>query len=333
MKITLAAAAVAAALSIGPARAQDTSPHRTRMVTVDGDIRLEVLDWGGAGRPVVVLAGSGNSAHVFDDFAPKLAGRCCHVYGITRRGYGASSQPASGYDEQRLADDILEVLDALRIDKPVLVGHSMAGGEMTILGAQHSDRLGGLVYLDALFDPGNYPASDPAYMALAKRQPAMRPPPPPPTPEESRSFAAYRARQLRVEGFAFPESEYRSVYETNPDGSKGRYKTPRRIFDAIGAGQKARDYSRIRVPVLSFNDTPNTPGDYGTYHPKDDEDRAAIDAFRAATLAFLERWKTNLRSAVPSARFVDLPGAGHYLFLTRENSVLEETRKFVEALQ
>ena len=36
-------------------------------------MQLEVLDWGGAGRPLVLLAGAGNTAHVFDEFAPRLA--------------------------------------------------------------------------------------------------------------------------------------------------------------------------------------------------------------------------------------------------------------------
>src|SRR5204863_5633682 len=88
---------------------------------------------------------SGTTAHVFDDFAPKLAA-FSHVYGITRRGYGDSSHPPSGYDDQRLADDVLRVLDSLKIDSPVLAGHSMAGGELTTLGNQHSNRLAGLVY-------------------------------------------------------------------------------------------------------------------------------------------------------------------------------------------
>ena len=143
----------------------DPSPHRTRFVAVDRDVRLEVLDWGGSGRAVVLLAGSGNTAHVFDEFALKVK-RFAHVYGITRRGYGSSSQPASGYDDQRLADDVLAVLKELRLRRPVLVGHSMAGGELTTLGNQHSEMLGGLVYLDALGDPRDWPGSDPAYRAI-----------------------------------------------------------------------------------------------------------------------------------------------------------------------
>src|ERR1700761_6218286 len=68
---------------------KDPSPHATRFIPVDEGVKLEVLDWGGSGRPLVLLAGGGNTAHVFDDFAPKLTDHY-HVYGITRRGFGAS---------------------------------------------------------------------------------------------------------------------------------------------------------------------------------------------------------------------------------------------------
>ena len=68
----------------------DTSSHKVQFVTVEKDVKLEVLDWGGNGRPLVFLAGSGLDAHEFDTFAPKFTG-AHHVYGISRRGYGASS--------------------------------------------------------------------------------------------------------------------------------------------------------------------------------------------------------------------------------------------------
>ena len=98
---------------------RDPSPHHSLSVPVDKNVRLEVLDWGGPGRPVILLAGLGNTAHVFDDFAPKLA-RSYHVYGITRRGYGASSCPDDGYTAERLAEDVLAVIDSLNLDRPVL---------------------------------------------------------------------------------------------------------------------------------------------------------------------------------------------------------------------
>ena len=105
------ATALAATLLCAQAQWRDPSPHRIQFVKVDDGVELEVLDWGGSGRALVLLAGSGHTAHIFDDFAVKLTS-LNHVYGITRRGYGASSHPQSGYGAQRLADDVLAVLDA-----------------------------------------------------------------------------------------------------------------------------------------------------------------------------------------------------------------------------
>src|SRR5215472_14488508 len=50
----------------------DSSPHSVQFVAVDDNVKLEVLDWGGSGRPLVLLAGLGNTAHIFDRFALKL---------------------------------------------------------------------------------------------------------------------------------------------------------------------------------------------------------------------------------------------------------------------
>ena len=65
---------------------------KAQFVEVGDGVKLEVLDWGGNGRPIILLAGSGNTAHIFEDFAPKLI-NLGHVYGITHRGYGMSSKP------------------------------------------------------------------------------------------------------------------------------------------------------------------------------------------------------------------------------------------------
>ena len=137
---------------------RDPAPHTDQFVTVDKDIRLEVLDWGGSGRPLVLLAGMGNTAHIFDRLAPKLIDRF-HVYGITRRGFGASSMPASGYSADRLADDVLKVIETLKLNRPVLAGHSVAGEELSSIGSRHPEKVAGLVYLEAAYA---YAIDDPA---------------------------------------------------------------------------------------------------------------------------------------------------------------------------
>ena len=130
---------------------RDPSPHQVRWVTVDSSVRLEVLDWGGSGPPLVLL-GCYLTAHAYDDIAPKLTNQF-HVYAITRRGIGASDRPATGYTVRRSADDVVEVLDSLNAQRSVLVGHSCSGQILTLFASQHSDRLSGLVYLDGASDP------------------------------------------------------------------------------------------------------------------------------------------------------------------------------------
>src|SRR5258707_6860353 len=127
---------------------KDPSPHTTQFVTVDKRVRLEVLDWGGSGRPLVLLAGGGDTAHVFDDFAPKLT-PTFHVYGITRRGFGESGFSPEKYGADRLGDDLLAVLDALKLKKPILVGHSLGGEEMKSVATRYPNRVSALVYLEA----------------------------------------------------------------------------------------------------------------------------------------------------------------------------------------
>src|ERR1041384_6161735 len=139
---------------------QDRSPHTAQFVEVEPNVRLEVLDWGGSGRPVVLLGGGGNTAHVFDEFAPKLTANY-HVYGITRRGFGASSFLASQNGGDCLRNDVLAVIDALKLTRPPLVGPSIAGAELSSVGTLHPDRVAGLVYLEAgypyAFDNGKGP--------------------------------------------------------------------------------------------------------------------------------------------------------------------------------
>jgi non-heme chloroperoxidase len=143
---------------------RDQTPHTIRFVTVDDGVNLEVVDWGGSGRPLILLAGGNNHAHSFDKFAPKLSAMY-RVYGISRRGSGASSAPPptkANYDADRLGDDILAVIAALNLERPILVGHSLAGQELSSVGSRHPDKVAGLIYLDAGYRYAYDPSPDPA---------------------------------------------------------------------------------------------------------------------------------------------------------------------------
>jgi pimeloyl-ACP methyl ester carboxylesterase len=111
-------------------------------------VLIEVVDFGGTGRPLLLLAGLGDTAHVFTDFAPHLTAKY-HVYGLTRRGFGKSSAPSSGYSAERLGDDVAAAIGQLGLKRTILVGHSFGGEELSSVGTHHPELVAGLIYLDA----------------------------------------------------------------------------------------------------------------------------------------------------------------------------------------
>ena len=98
------------------ARWRDTAPHEPTSVTVDEGVQLEVLDFGGTGSPILLLPGLGATAHSYDELAPMLAQKH-RVVAMTRRGTGYSSRPDFGFDTPRLAQDVLQVMDAMGLDE------------------------------------------------------------------------------------------------------------------------------------------------------------------------------------------------------------------------
>ena len=83
----------------------DATKHKAGFITVQRNVRLHYLDFGGTGPALVLLPGIGNTAHAYDAFASGLTDRF-HVYALTRRGFGESSHPSTGYDMGRLVEDI-----------------------------------------------------------------------------------------------------------------------------------------------------------------------------------------------------------------------------------
>jgi len=308
---------------------RDPSPHQVRSITVDSSVNLEVLDWGGSGRPIVLLA-CYLTAHMYDEFAPKLTDQF-HVYGITRRGIGASAKPTSGYTVQRSADDVLEVLDSLNVQKALLVGHSCAGQILTMFAAQHSDRLHGLVYLDGASDPTLTPADVGAPMPDPTMLPrAIKPSPAP----DYTSFEALRVSQRSGRGWAFPEAELRQQFVANPDGSVGRSLLSPEIRRAITVDARVKpDYSGIRVPVLAiYQKDPPFEEVAANFLIRNEQEHAALRQQYAATRALYVRWQRDLLAGVPTARIVELPGANLFMFLSNEADVLREIRAFAATL-
>jgi non-heme chloroperoxidase len=302
---------------------QDPSPHRVRLVAVDDGVQLEVLDWGGTGKPMILLAGGGNTAHVFDEFAPKLTTRG-HVYGITRRGFGASGFSVTTHPAERLRDDVLGVIDALHIDRPVLVGHSIAGAELSAVAGSAPDRVAGLVYLEAAYP---YAFTNGAGPTMEEFQPGRGPRPPTPAASSLGSFRSLQKWDAEVYGVRTPEAELRQIWDSSSDGrpTKPRAFPGAQMFMAImTSGQR---YAVIPVPALVIFAIPHLQESWIGKSP-DPAVRQASRAYLTAVDAATERQAKAFEGGVPTARVVRLPGA-HYIFLSNERDVLREMSAFL----
>ena len=330
MKALLRRTIWTAALFSAVARAEESPAPKpiigtgeVHFITVDDDVKLEVVDWGGTGRPLVLLAGLGGHAHGFSRFAPKLTPRY-HVYSITRRGFAPSSIPASGYSADRLGDDVVAVIAALKLNRPVLAGHSLAGEELSSVGTRHPDKIAGLVYLDAGYPYALYDQVHgeldldviDALKDLRELQPGQGPSDVGPIID--RLLAELPRVEQDLEG---RKKEYAGITGLPvPDQAPA---IPDAIRQILTGEQK---YTAINVPVLALFAVPHDMG--GAYQDKPE---------LAAKLAALDLSRTEpqveaFERQVPSARVVRIPHASHLIYQSNPDEVVREMNAFIAGL-
>jgi 3-oxoadipate enol-lactonase len=122
-----------------------TAANRIERIEVESGVRLAVDVPASLSKPVIVLSNSiGASMGMWDEVCDRLSGQMSLVRYDTR-GHGKSDAPAGPYSIERLGLDVLAILDALKIQRAVFCGLSLGGLTGLWLGANHGDRLAGLV--------------------------------------------------------------------------------------------------------------------------------------------------------------------------------------------
>src|SRR5687767_2908929 len=101
------------------------SSLRAGMISLGQDLALSYAEQGAIDRPTLVLLhGYSDSWRSYLPLMASLSDRF-RVVAISYRGHGDSSKPADGYDMATLSADVVGVIEALGIDKAIMVGHSM----------------------------------------------------------------------------------------------------------------------------------------------------------------------------------------------------------------
>jgi pimeloyl-ACP methyl ester carboxylesterase len=112
---------------------------------------LHVDDFGGPGRPIVLIHGWPLSGESWKKQVPALVDAGYRVITYDRRGFGRSDKPKTGYDYDTLTSDLHTLIEELDLTDVTLVGFSMGGGEVARWFTQYgSERIRSVVFASAV---------------------------------------------------------------------------------------------------------------------------------------------------------------------------------------
>lgn len=282
--------------------------------------KIEILDFGGTGQPIIFLTGLGNSAHVFVDFAPKFTDKF-HVYAMTRRGFGASEQTKHGYKVDTLAMDILSVIKSLQLEKVILIGHSIAGDEISKFASTYPNELDKVVYLDAAYDRTNLMQLLGPFMNLF----------PVPNSTDSLSLKNLKDFALRTSGVVMPDDEFKNTCIFTKEGKFQKDVTPGEIQGQIIGGIERPNYKNISCPALAiYAIATSVKSFFPFYDSLNTENKKRADTcfsfFENDSKKQIDLFKSEVAKGVTK----EIKGAHHYTFISHPKETENLIREFLK---
>jgi pimeloyl-ACP methyl ester carboxylesterase len=303
----------------------NSSARRSDLVHVNG-VNLQYLDWGGNGDILLFLPGLGNTAYVFDALARRFTDKF-HVLALTRRGHGDSDFPETGYDLETLTEDLRQFLDALKIEKAVFVGSSMAHVEICHFAALYPERVLRIVYLDAAYDRTQFKRFEEQYPLKNFSPPGIQ--------DDYYTPEDYFAHIKK----AFPEIEeiWGDLYEEEmlheikftPEGKIVDRMSDdlNRKFISISRNYLPED-SKTKAPVLSFYAIWDRFDFFPAYLTEDQ--KAKLRAYRKEIRFPIQRELIEkFRKDVPHAKIIEISQGHHWCFIKHKELIFQEMRNFL----
>ncbi len=284
------------------------SPIRDELVSA-GDVKLHYVQWGEQGPPIVCVHGLTANAFCFQSFADDLS-RDHRVFAYDLRGRGDSDKPDHGYSVPIHAADLSRLIDALGLECPVLMGHSLGALISLYFAAHYPQKLSKLILIDAGAPPPWKTAEEqPAWLTASISRLGTSVP----------SFEEYTQR-LKAAPFLGPYwNEYLDVYFEhdvyhNDDGSV-RSKCYR--DGVIEEGQQydqarpEEQWANVQVPTLLL--------------------RAGQGLFFDNDQLLAEESAIAIQRGINDCRYVNFPTLNHYTIIFGvEAGPVQEVRAFVD---
>ncbi len=130
-----------------PLRIEDLAPPEEFVEA--GGIKTHFVQKGTCGPAIVLIHGFGSNTTTWRETLDGLGDRF-RVYALDLKGFGLTEKPKDGqYNAPAYTRHLLAFLDAMKLQRPILVGNSMGGAVALRLALQHPDRVSGLVLVDA----------------------------------------------------------------------------------------------------------------------------------------------------------------------------------------
>jgi non-heme chloroperoxidase len=262
-------------------------PLRTRSIELPTGVTLEYVEHGSpSGIPMLLLHGLSDSLRSYELALPHLPASI-RAFALSQRGHGDSSRPGTGYTPSDFAADIAAFLDAIRLERAVIVGHSMGSSIARRLALDEPERMLGLVLVGSFATlEGN-----PGVIELAQAVAELRDPIDP-------AFVAEFQQSTLAQ--PVPPEFFDVVMQES-------LKVPARVWRAVLEGLMGPDHptevGSIQAPTLIIW------GDQDAFCPRSDQDAllAAITGSRLVAYAGVghdPQWEQPERFAADLAAFV-----------------------------
>lgn len=304
-------AALTLLLALAPlaAHAQEDLPfpalrYGAPLHTLEGEPRLRYLDQGSGPRTLLLIHGLASNAGFWRENLPELS-RHHRVVAVDLPGYGQSQKsPGYAYDMRFFADAVDRLIQELRLEDVVVVGHSMGGQVAMTLALEHPDRVDALVLL-APAGVESFSETEGAMLRAAL------------TPEGIRAADEATVRRNVAANFHAWSDRWewlvrdRLEMAREPEFAEFAHAVVRSVAGMLDQPTSAR-LGEIRTPTLVVYGERDAliPNPY--LHPG-----PPTELFRRA-------------AAIPGATLVEIPAAGHLLMIEKpaevNRAILEFTR-------
>ncbi len=128
---------------------EDFAPP-TEFITAGGVKTHYITAGEPTGRPVILIHGFGSCTHTWRMNIPAMAKAGYRVYALDIKGFGLTAKPRNTvYDLPAFTQHVLDFMDAMKVERAILVGNSMGGAISMRVALTRPERVAGVVLVDA----------------------------------------------------------------------------------------------------------------------------------------------------------------------------------------